>query len=53
MAVTYEEMGVAEEVKSTQNIQLQPNEAYGPIHKDNIHTSPNTAYGQVQLWNIL
>ena len=48
-AVTYEEVGMSGEVKSTHNIQLKSNEAYGPIHKDNIHTSPNTAYGQVQL----
>ena len=47
--VTYEEVGVSEEVKGTHNIQLQSNEAYGPTHKDNIHTSPNTAYGEVQL----
>ena len=47
--VNYEEVGVSEEVKSTHNIQLQSNEAYGPTHKDNIHTSSNTAYGHVQL----
>ena len=47
--VTYEEVGVAREVKSSQDIQLTSNEAYGPIHKDNIPTSRNTAYGQVQL----
>ena len=62
--VTYEEVGVAREVKRSQDIQLTsneaygpilknniqtPNEAYGPILKDNIQTSPNTAYGQVQL----
>ena len=47
-AVTYEEVGVSGEVKSTHNIPLESNEAYF-IHKDNIHTSPNTAYGQVQL----
>ena len=45
--VTYEEVGVAREVKSSQDIQLTSNEAYGPIHKDNIPTSRNTAYG---LW---
>ena len=48
-AVTYEDVGVSGEVKSTHNIQVKSNEAYGPVHKDNIHTSPNTAYGQVQL----
>ena len=47
--VTYEVVGVAREVKSSQDIQLTSNEAYGPIHKDNIPTSHNTAYGQVQL----
>ncbi|CAI8056510.1 hypothetical protein GBAR_LOCUS30798 [Geodia barretti] len=47
--VTYEEVGVAREVKSSQDIQLTSNEAYGPINKDNIPTSRNTAYGQVQL----
>ena len=47
--VTYEEVGVAREAKSSQDIQLTSNEAYGPIHKDNIPTSHNTAYGQVQL----
>ena len=29
--VTYEEVGVATEVKRSQDIQLTPNEAYGPI----------------------
>ena len=47
--VTYEEVGVAREVKGSQDIQLTSNEAYGPIHKDNVPTSHNTAYGQVQL----
>ena len=47
--VTYEEVGVAREVKRSQDIQLTSNEAYGPILKDNIQTSPNTAYGQVNL----
>ena len=47
--VAYEEVGVATEVKSSQDIQLTSNEAYGPIHKDNIPTSHNTAYGQVHL----
>ena len=47
--VTYEEVGVAREVKRSQDIQLISNEAYGPILKDNIQTSPNTAYGQVNL----
>ena len=45
-SVTYEEVG---EVKSSQDIHLTSNEAYGPVHKDNIPTSHNTAYGQVQL----
>ena len=47
--VTYEEVGVAREVKSSQDIQLTSNEAYGPTLHDNIPTSHNTAYGQVQL----
>ena len=47
--VTYEEVGVATEVKSSQDIQLTSNEAYGPTLQDNIPTSHNTAYGQVQL----
>ena len=47
--VTYEVVGVAREVKSSQDIQLTSNEAYGPINKDNIPTSRNTAYGQVHL----
>ena len=47
--VTYEEVGVAREVKSSQDIQLTSNEAYGPINKDNVPTSRNTAYGQVHL----
>ena len=47
--VTYEEVDVAREVKSSQDIQLTSNEAYGPINKDNVPTSHNTAYGQVQL----
>ena len=47
--VTYEVVGVAREVKSSQDIQLTSNEAYGPILKDNIPTSRNTAYGQVNL----
>ena len=47
--VTYEEVGVTTEVKRSQDIQLTPNEAYGPIQKDNIQTSSNTAYGQVNL----
>ena len=29
--VTYEEVGVAREVKRSQDIQLTPNEAYGPV----------------------
>ena len=47
--VTYEEVCVAREVKSSQDIQLTSNEAYGPINKDNIPTSHNTAYGRVHL----
>ena len=47
--VTYEDVGVATEVKSSQDIQLTSNEAYGPTLQDNISTSHNTAYGQVQL----
>ena len=47
--VTYEVVGVAREVKSSQDIQLTSNEAYGPINKDNIPTAHNTAYGQVHL----
>ena len=46
---TYEEVGVAREVKSSQDIQLTSYEAYGPTLQDNIPTSHNTAYGQVQL----
>ena len=45
--VTYEEVDVAREVKSSQDIQLISNEAYGPIHKGNTFTSHNT--GQVHL----
>ena len=41
--VTYEEVGAAREVKSSEDIQLTPNEAYGPVLKDNIPTSHNTA----------
>ena len=47
--VPYEDVGVAREVKSPQDIQLTSNEAYGPINKDNIPTSHNTAYGRVHL----
>ena len=47
--VTYEEVGVAREVKSSQDIQLTSNEAFGSTLQDNIPTSHNTAYGQVQL----
>ena len=38
----YEEVGMAGEVKRSQNIQLIFNEAYGPFVKDRIQTS-NTA----------
>ncbi|CAI8000451.1 hypothetical protein GBAR_LOCUS2940 [Geodia barretti] len=41
--VTYEEVGAAREVKSSEYIQLTPNEAYGPVLNDNIPTSHNTA----------
>ena len=48
--VTYEEVGVAPEVKRSQGIQLKSNEAYGPVQTSSqIHTTENTAYGQVQL----
>ena len=49
--VTYEEVGVAREVKRLQDIQMTSNQAgaYGSILKDNIQTSPNTAYGRVHL----
>ena len=40
----YEEVGVAREVKGSQDIKLNPNEAYGPILRNNIQTSPNS-YG--------
>ena len=43
----YEEVGVAGEVKSSHNIDMNFNEAYGPRVKDRIHTSANSAYGQV------
>ena len=46
---TYEEVDVAREVKSSQDIQLMSNAAYGPVQKDNIPTSQNIAYQQVQL----
>ena len=42
----YEEVGV---VKSSRDIQLTANEAYGPILKGTIKTTPNSAYGQVAL----
>ena len=48
-AVTYEEVGVAREVKRSQDIQLTSNEAYGPVQSRDIQTTQNTAYGQVQL----
>ena len=48
--VTYEEVGVAPEVRSSQGIQLKSNEAYGPVQTGSqICTTENTAYGQVQL----
>ena len=48
--VTYEEVGMAPEVKRSQGIQLKSNEAYGPVQTGSqIHTTENTAYGQVQL----
>ena len=45
----YEEVGVVTEVKSSRDIQLTANEAYGPILKGTIQTTPNSAYGQVAL----
>ena len=48
-AVTYEEVGVAREVKRSQDIKLTSNEAYGPVQSRDIQTTQNTAYGQVQL----
>ena len=48
-AVTYEEVGVAREVKRSQDIQLTSNQAYGPVQSRDIQTTQNTAYGQVQL----
>ena len=45
----YEEVGVVTEVKSSQDIQLTANEAYGPILKGTIKTTPNSVYGQVAL----
>ena len=45
----YEDVKDAGGVERSHNIQLTPNEAYGPIKKDTIHTSRNAAYGQVQL----
>ena len=50
--VTYDEVGVAREVKRSQDIQLTSNEAYGPILKNNIQTSQNEAYGPIQKDNI-
>ena len=43
----YEEVGVAGEVKSSHNIHMNFNKAYGPRVKDRIHTSANPAYEQV------
>ena len=49
-AVTYEEVDMAREVnKTSQDIQLTSNEAYGPVQSRDIQTTQNTAYGQVQL----
>ena len=48
-AATYEEVGVAGEVKRSHDIQLTSNEVYGHLNKNNIPTSPNTAYGQVAV----
>ena len=43
----YEEV---DEVRTSHDIQLTANEAYGPVQKSTIiQTSPNEAYGQVQL----
>ena len=43
-----QEVGVYEEIECAHNIQLQSNEAYGPLHMDGIHTSPNIVYGQLK-----
>ena len=48
--LNYEEVGVVREVRSSKDIQLMSNEAYGPVQQsNNIHISPNTAYGHVNL----
>ena len=49
LSVIYEEVDVIRDVKTTQDVQLMSNEAYGPLHKDNVPTSPNAAYGQVKF----
>lgn len=49
LSVIYEEVDVIRDVKTTQDIQLMSNEAYGPLHKDNVPTSPNDAYGQAKF----
>ena len=46
--VTYEEVDVAREVKSSRDIQLTTNEAYGRTLRNNIQTLPDAAYAQVQ-----
>ena len=43
----YEEVGVAGGVKSSHNIQMNFNEAYGPAVKNSILTSANSACGQI------
>ena len=45
----YEEVGVVTEVKSSGDIHLTANEAYGPILKGIFQTTLNSAYGQVVL----
>ena len=43
----YNEVGVVKEVKSSKDINVVYNEAYGPIRRDNVPTTPNTAYGKI------
>ena len=51
-AVTYEEVDVSGQTEH--NIELQSNEAYGPVQNRIIVIKQNQAYGQVQLWiNII
>ena len=48
LSVDYEEVDVIRDVKTTQDIQLMSNEAYGPV-KLTVPTSPNVAYGQLNV----